>query len=278
MATIGFREKLSNEMATYTLLNNVLSSLDRKNFIGGLFCDLQKAFDCVNHNILLAKMEFYGISGIVNKLMRSYLENRHQRVTMKDIKRNKVSSKWEHVKHGVPQGSVLGPLLFLIYINDFSLTISKIANPIFADNTSIIISNISPEEFKSNISLVLVETINWFQSNLLTLNCDKTHFLQFLTKKRNEIKMRIISSNTIITNINSTKFLGLIIDSTLWWQDHITRLTSELNKACYAIRTIKPFMSLDVMKIIYYSYVHSVISYGIIFWGNSHLSDSIFKI
>jgi len=168
---------------TYTLLNNVLSSLDKKNFVGGLFCDLQKAFDCVNHNILLAKMEFYGISGIVNKLMRSYLENGHQRVTMKDIKLNKVSSKWEHVKHGVPQGSVLGPLLVLIYINDFSLTISKIANPVlFMDDTSIIISNTSPEEFKSNISLVLIETINWFQSNLLTLNCDKTHFLQFLTK------------------------------------------------------------------------------------------------
>jgi hypothetical protein len=73
----GFREKLSTEMATYTLLNNILSSLDRKNSVGGLFCDLQKAFNCVNHNILLAKMEFYGISGIVNKLMRSYLENRH---------------------------------------------------------------------------------------------------------------------------------------------------------------------------------------------------------
>jgi len=196
---------------------------------------------------------------------------------MKDIKLNKVSSKWEHVKHGIPQGSVLGPLLFLIYINDFSLTISKIANPIlFADDTSIIISNTSPEEFKSNISLVLIETINWFQSNLLTLNCDKTHFLQFLTKKHNEIKMQIISSKTIITNINSTKFLGLIIDSTLSCKDHITRLTSKLKKACYAIRAIKPFMSLDVMKIIYYSYVHPVISYGIIFWGNSHLSDSIF--
>ena len=106
-------------MATYTLLNNVLSSLDRKNFVGGLFCDLQKAFDCVNHNILFAKMDFYGISGIVNKLMRSYLENRHQWVAMKDIKLNKVSSKWEHVQHGFPQGSVLGPLLFLIYINVF---------------------------------------------------------------------------------------------------------------------------------------------------------------
>jgi len=129
-------------------------------------------------------MEFYGISGIVNKLMRSYLENRLQRVSVKDIKLNKVSSKGEHVKHGVPQGSVLGPLLFLIYVNDFSLTISKMANPIlFADDTNIIISNTSTEEFKSNISLILIETINWFQSNLLTLNCDKTHFLQFLTKE-----------------------------------------------------------------------------------------------
>jgi len=187
----GFREKLPTEMATYTHLNNVLSSLERQNFVGGLFCDLQKVFDCVNHNILLAKIEFFGISGIVNKLMRSYLENRHQRVTMKDIKLNKVSSKWEHAKHGVPQGSVLGLLLFLIYINDFSLTINKIANPIlFSGDTSIIISNTSPEGFKSNISLVLIETINWFQSNLLTTNCDKTHFLQFLTKKHNKIKCK----------------------------------------------------------------------------------------
>ena len=93
-------------MATYTLFNKVLSSLERKNVVGGIFCDLQKAFTCVNQNILLPKMEFYGISGIVNKLMRSYLENRHHRVSVKDIKLNKVSSKWEHVKHGVPQGPV----------------------------------------------------------------------------------------------------------------------------------------------------------------------------
>jgi hypothetical protein len=90
--------------------------------------------------------------------------------------------------------------------------------------------------------------------------------------------MNIISSNTIITNINSTRFLELIIDSSLSWKDHISGLTSKLNKACYAIRAIKPFTSLDVVKMTYYSYVHSVISYGIIFLGNSHLSGSIFKI
>jgi len=99
----GFWEKLSTKVATFTLLNNLLSSLNRKNFVGGLFCDLQKAFDCVNHDILLAKMEFYGITGIVNKLKRSYLDNRYQRISLNDSKFNKVYSKCKHTKHAVPQ-------------------------------------------------------------------------------------------------------------------------------------------------------------------------------
>ena len=104
---------------------------------------------------------------------------------MTDNKLNILSSKWEHMKHGVVQGSVLGPLLFLIYINDRSLTISTLPNPIlFADDTSIIISNTNPEEFKNKINSVMTETINWFQCNLLTFNNNKTHFFQFLTKNK----------------------------------------------------------------------------------------------
>jgi hypothetical protein len=136
-------------------------------------------------------MEFYGISGTVNKLMRSYLENRYQRISTKDSKFNKVYSKWEHIKHGVPQGLILGLLLFLIYINDFSSIISKIASPVlFADNMNIIISHTNPQEFKNNINMVLIETVNWFQSNFLTLNCDKTHFLQFLTNNTMKLKCK----------------------------------------------------------------------------------------
>jgi len=172
------------------------------------------------------------------------------------------------VKHGVPQGSILGPLLFLIYINDLSLSINKLANPIlFADDTTIIISNTNPEEFKNNINSVMTEITNWFQSNLLTMNYNKTHFMQFLTKKQNERKIQIIAPNSININISSTKFLGLIVDNSLSWKDHIATLTSKLNKACYAIRPIKPFWSVDILRMICFSYVHSVIPYGIIFGG-----------
>ena len=105
----GFREGLSTDTATFALLNSVLMSLDKKHLVGGLFYDLQKAFDCVNHDILLAKLEYYGISGTSNQLMRSYLVNRFQRVIIKDNTHLKSTSTWVKMGHRVPQGSVLGP-------------------------------------------------------------------------------------------------------------------------------------------------------------------------
>jgi hypothetical protein len=119
------------------------------------------------------------------------------------------------------------------------------------------------------------ETMTWFNKNFLNLNCDKTHFLQFF-KYGNKIK--ITSTNSLITNINCSKFLGINIDSSLSWKNHITALSLRLNKACFAMGTIKPVMSLDVMKMVYHSYTHSILKYAIIFWGNASLSVNIFKI
>jgi len=112
----------------------------------------------------------------------------------------------------------------------------------------------------------MTEITNWLQSNLLTLNFNKTNFLQFLTKKNKEIKIQISTSNSIRININSTKFLGLIIDSQLSWDEQINTLTLKLNKACYAIRTIKSCISPEVLRTIYFSYAHFS------FFGVTHTS------
>jgi len=185
---------------------------------------------------------------------------------IKDKNLNKISSSWGRTTHGVPQGSVLGPLLFLVYINDLPITISKIATSIkFADDMSIIVTNNNKVDFKNTLQLAMIELSNWFRSNLLTLNYDKTYFLQFVTKKQNEMQQQVTISNSLITNINSTIFLGLKIDSTLSSEDHVTELTPKLNRACYVIKTLTFLRSPGVLRIVYYSCFHSIMSYGIIF-------------
>ena len=152
--------------------------------MGGLFCDLQKAFECINYDILLSKIKCYGISGVANKLMESYLRNRYQRVVI-NAHDNSTGyfSKWEEVQHTAPQGSVLGPLLFLIYVNDLPKSVSNKSSPIlFADDTSFFIANRDETKIKLNTSEIFNEINKWFHSNLLMLNYDKTYFLQFLTK------------------------------------------------------------------------------------------------
>jgi hypothetical protein len=134
----GFRKNLSTTMATHNLLKVVLDALNNNSLIGGISCDLKRAFDCVNHGTLLSKKEFYGIKDIFYNLIKSYLNNGYQRVVIRKSV-NKYYSDWQPVRYGVPQGSILGPLFFLLYNNDLPSVISDMSKPVlYADNTSII--------------------------------------------------------------------------------------------------------------------------------------------
>jgi hypothetical protein len=157
--------------------------LQKKNIVGGIFLDLQKAFDCVNHDILLNKLNSYGVTGGFFKLIKTFLQNRYQRVVLNNNYSNSVS-EWGKITHGVPQGSILGPLLFLLYINDLpSQTDNNNKIVLFADDTSLNISNLDPINFRNDANKILKHIQKWFNTNLISLNWEKTRFMYFLTKK-----------------------------------------------------------------------------------------------
>jgi hypothetical protein len=224
----------------------------------------------------MSKLEFYEIVGKAYALLKSYLTDRYQRVSVDNWH---TTSEWGKVNSRVPQGSILGPSLFLLYINDLpNIVISKSKPILFADDTSLSVTNSSPIDYKNNI-INLFELINdWCKANLLMLNFDKTNYIQFMTKNSSAINVNIGYDNKQIVNSTNTKFLGLIIDNTLFWKSHIDWLMSKLSTACIVIRAIKPYMSQETLRMIYFSFVHSIMTYGIIFWGNSSHSIYIFRL
>ena len=160
----GFRSGLNTDSATYKLTNEILYALNNKALIGGIFCDLEKVFDCVDHEILLLKLKTYGITDNHYKLYKSYLNNRYQRTLVYDQTGNAVTSTWAKVIHGVPQGSILGPLLFLLFINDLPMFVREKSIPIlFADDTSILISHSNLFDFKNEIKTLFITLNEWFK-------------------------------------------------------------------------------------------------------------------
>jgi hypothetical protein len=170
----GFRKNSSTTNATYKLINDILMALNNKRKSGGIFFDLEKVFDCVDHNILMTKMKYYGINGVMYSLTESYLENRYQRV-----KCNNKLSKWGKTNKGVPQRSILGLLLFFIYINDLPSFIQRFGPLgtsviLFTDDTSVIINELNVMDLESKLIMLFELMKEWFHSNMLSLNFDKT--------------------------------------------------------------------------------------------------------
>ena len=247
---------------------------------GSVFCDLQKAFDTVNHDLLLNKLQYYGIKGKAKKLLESYLWNRYQTVQISNLYSNtNIHSNWTKITRGVLQGSILGPLLFLIYINDLQKVVEPTAISImFADDTSIFIKNHNNIQLQSDLNTVICKINTWFQDNLITLNLNKTYFMQFINKSTGNSDIQITIDYKHTATVKETKFLGLIINDKLSWKGHIDYIIPKLSSACYVMRTVKPYVSQHTLKIIYFSYFHSIMNCGLLFWGSSTESIKIFKL
>jgi hypothetical protein len=224
-------------------------------------------------------MEYYGIRGVMYTLIKSYLKNRYQRV-----KFDNTFSNWDKINIGVPQGSILGPLLFLIYVNDLPSAIPcTVANTnssiiLFADDTSVIINDPDLMNFKRNLNINFRIVHEWFNSNFHSLKFDKTYYMQFISKNKILNNLNIEYNNKMIIQANFVKFLGLTVDFTLSWKQRIDTIIPKLNKACYIIRRLKLHLSTTVLKMVYCAFFHSVMSFGLIFWGNSTNSRCVFKL
>lgn len=249
----GFREKLSTTDAIVKFTEHTLECFEKGRYSAALFCDLSKAFDCVSHAIMLKKLEKYNFSLTSIKLLRSYLETRKQSVRL-----NGEMSSELFVKAGVPQGSILGPVLFLMYINDLLDAFENFSGLFYADDTTLLMShdNLKQLEIQCNEAQSTAQT--WFASNKLSLNETKT--------------LKLISSTRDISNIDnpiSAKFLGVHLDPTLKWDAHINYVSDNLSKSIYALRQLSFSVSKIVLRSAYFALCHSRLSYAMLAWGHA---------
>jgi len=258
----------------------VLEALDESQCVLSVFCDLSKAFDCVDHNVLLSKLEYYGIRGTALKWFKSFLSNRKQRVVISGKDGTESHSSWKDMNRGVPQGCILSPILFLIYINDLSLPTDHASLYMYADDVSTLIRESSVMSLIELAVEIMENFEEWFRDNGLILNVKKTQAVSFrLNALGNYISEPIQLRNMEQLPIDeSALFLGVTIDASMSWKPQVLRLSRRLSSAAFALSTIKHSCSTRILVTAYRAYFESLLRYGVAFWGDSSLSDKIFKL
>lgn len=257
----GFKKNSSTNDAIGKLIHSINSAKDKKLLSLCLFLDLSKAFDTIPHELLLKKLNKMGIRGLAEKLIRSYLSNRSQITKVNDS-----LSDEGKLDVGLPQGTILSPVLFNLYVND--LLRLKLSGEIaaFADDTRLLCSEKNRSVLYKNANEDFESIKNWLAANLLTLNTDKTVFLEFNPKTcENDTAHGI----TGIKRVEETKFLGVIIDDKLKWDRHVSQITTKLRKTIYKFVQLRQCVNEEVLKTVYYALVQSHLTYGIIAWGGA---------
>ena len=266
----GFRHKYSTNHALISLTEHIKSNLDQKNIVCGIFIDLEKAFDTVNHSILCDKLYQYGFRGEFNSLIKSYLYNRKQFVSI-----NGFDSKIKTVTCGVPQGSSLGPLLFLIYINDFRYCLNNSYSGHFADDTYIMYANKNIKSIETVINYELKLATKWMNLNKLSLNVNKTQLILFHSKyKKLDLKNCSIKlSGKKLLPLDYVKYLGIYLDKHLSWDYHISQLSKKLSRSNGILSKLRHNAPLNIRLQVYYAIFYSYLSYGCAMWGLSSESN-----